>query len=232
MDEKLIILMVEDELSVMDVNRRMLRRRGYDLYEAKNAHEAYEFLKSCTPDLLILDIMLPDGNGYDICSFFRKQSENPVIFLSGKTDVKDKVEGLARGCDYYLTKPYSFDELLAVVARLLQRVSKENEMKEQYNKLSVGQLVLDQSCSKVFLNGVDIELTKTEYLLLHFLILNKNREISMDELYEQVWNKPSLGDVRSVRKHIMNLRNKIHAEDSNDYDLITSYGKGYTFIVF
>ena len=232
MDKKLIILMVEDETSVMDVNRRMLRRRGYELYEAKNAKEAYEFLRKTTPDLLILDIMLPDGNGYDICSYFRKQSDNPVVFLTGKSEIKDKVEGLSRGCDYYLTKPYSFDELLAVVKRLLVRVNKEHINEKNQNCLSVGNLTLDLSCSKAFIDDEGVELTKTECILLKILIENKNKELTTDELYELIWQRPSVGDSRNVRKHIMNLRNKIKADDSDYYDLSTSYGKGYTFVVY
>ena len=221
------ILMVEDEVSVMSVNRRMLKRRGYDLQEAKNAKEAYEFLDHTLPDLLILDIMLPDGNGYDICSYFRQKSDNPVIFLTGKTEITDKVEGLARGCDYYLTKPYSFDELLAVVQRLLSRTDKQNEQ-----KIVIGNLVIDLHLSKVFLDGTDVELTKTEFIMLKTLVENQNREMTADELYEIIWQKPSAGDTRNIRKHIMNLRNKIHAEESQSFDLFTSYGKGYTFTIY
>lgn len=227
MEEHKNILMVEDEISVMEVNRRMLKRRGYDLQEAKNAKEAYEFLDHIIPDLLILDIMLPDGNGYDICSYFRQKSNNPVVFLTGKTEINDKVEGLSRGCDYYLTKPYSFDELLAVVKRLLARTDKENS-----HKVEIGNLVIDYNISKVFLNDIDVELTKTEFIMLKTLLENQNKEMTADELYEKIWQKPSAGDTRSIRKHIMNVRNKIHADESEYFDLFTSYGKGYTFIIY
>ena len=230
MDEKFVILMVEDETEVMDVNRRMLKRRGYDLKEAKNAHEAYEFLDQTDPDLLILDIMLPDGNGYDICSYFRQKSDNPVIFLTGKSDTKDKVKGLTKGCDYYLTKPYSFDELLAVVKRLLNKVSKEHQNYEAKSKVKVGNLILDLLESKAFLEDEDIHLTKTEFNMLKIFIENKNRELSSDEIYKLVWGKNSVGDTRNIRKHVMNIRNKIRAEESDSFDILTSYGKGYTFI--
>ena len=231
MDKNFLILMVEDEVSVMAVNRRMLKRRGYDLKEAKNAKEAYEFLNENTPDLLILDIMLPDGNGYEICDFFRKKSNNPVVFLTGKTEIKDKVMGLAKGCDYYLTKPYSFEELLAVVTRLLSRVSKEQCDYENRNKITIGNLILDIGEAKAFLDGEDICLTKTEFTLLKTFAENQNKELSADEIYLLVWGKPSIGDTRNVRKHVMNLRNKIKAEDADGYDIVTSYGKGYTFVV-
>ena len=231
MDKNFLILMVEDEVGVMEVNRRMLKRRGYELKEAKNAKEAYDFLEHHRPDLLILDIMLPDGNGYDICSYFRKQCDNPVIFLTGKVETEDKVKGLSRGCDYYLTKPYSFEELLAVVKRLLIRVSKEQDVHDHMTKTTIGNLTLDFSSYKAFVNEKDIGLTKTEFTLLKIFVENKNREISADELYLMVWEKPSGGDSRSIRKHVMNLRNKICADDSEYYDILTAYGKGYTFIV-
>ena len=230
MDKNYIILMVEDEEGVMDVNRRMLRRRGYELREAKNAKEAYAFLEHSTPDLMILDIMLPDGNGYDICSYFRKRSDNPVIFLTGKDETRDKVKGLTSGCDYYLTKPYSFDELIAVVNRLLDRVSKEQERERGPRTMKLGNLVLDLSTSTAFINDENIELTKKEFSLLKTFIENKNREISGDELYEIVWGQPSAGDTRNVRKHIMNPRHKIRADESEYYDLLTIYGKGYIFL--
>ena len=231
MDKNFVILMVEDETSVMDVNRRMLKRRGYDLQEAKNASEAYAFLKHCTPDLLILDIMLPDGNGYDICSTFRKQSDNPVIFLTSKAEIQDKVKGLSLGGDYYLTKPYSFDELLAVVKRLLVRVSKEQYAHEHMNQVVVHNLMIDYSLSKAYIDGVDVGLTKTEFILLKIFVDHKNQELSADEIYEFVWERPSYGDTRSVRKHVMNLRNKILSSKAEHFDIVTSYGKGYTFIV-
>ena len=111
--EKTIILVVEDETDVLRINARMLTRRGYTVYTAENCRQAYEKLTEPTPDLLILDIMLPDGSGYDICERFRSTSDHPVIFLTGKGETCDKVEGLGHGGDYYLTKPYDPDELLA-----------------------------------------------------------------------------------------------------------------------
>ena len=230
MKENFIILMVEDEEGVMDVNRRMLRRRGYELREAKNASEAYRFLEHTTPDLLILDIMLPDGNGYDICSFFRRKSENPVIFLTGKGEAKDKVKGLASGCDYYLTKPYSFDELLAAVNRLLDRTVKEQDRNIRARQMKMGNLVLDFPTSSVSINGENIGLTKKEFALLKAFMENRNREISGEELYELAWGQPSAGDIRNIRKHVMNLRKKIRADESEYYDLITIYGKGYILL--
>ena len=107
-EKKSLILMVEDEEQVLNANCRMLRRRGYDVRTAQTVSEVYHQLEEQLPDLLILDIMLPDGNGLDICRHFREKTMNPVLFLSGKSDIRDKVEGLQQGGDYYLTKPYNF----------------------------------------------------------------------------------------------------------------------------
>ena len=120
-EKKSLILMVEDEEQVLNTNCRMLRRRGYDVRTAQTAAEACHQLEEQLPDLLILDIMLPDGNGLDICRRFREKTMNPVLFLTGKSNIRDRVEGLQQGGDYYLTKPYNFDEFLAVIQMLLER---------------------------------------------------------------------------------------------------------------
>ena len=120
-EKKSLILIVEDEEQVLNTNCRMLRRRGYDVRTAQTAAEACHQLEEQLPDLLILDIMLPDGNGLDICRRFREKTLNPVLFLTGKSDIRDRVEGLQQGGDYYLTKPYNFDEFLAVIQMLLER---------------------------------------------------------------------------------------------------------------
>lgn len=186
MEQNFIILMVEDEEGVMEVNRRMLRRRGYDLKEAKNAKEAYAFLKNTIPDLLILDIMLPDGDGYEICNYFRTLSDNPVMFLTGKDEIKDRVKGLDEGCDYYLTKPYNFDEFLAVVKRLLIRVEKENDTHENMNKTVIGNLVIDYLNGAALIDNEDIGLTKKEFMILKMFIENRNKELASAQIYEGV----------------------------------------------
>ena len=227
MTEKPLVFMVEDEESVLSVNKRMLARRGYQVEQATCAADAYTWLDSHTPDLLILDIMLPDGDGYEICRRFREKSENPVCFLTGKNAIQDKVEGLSLGCDYYLTKPYQFAELLAVVQRLLERSRKQQTAAE--NILHKGSLVVDLHQSKALLDGQDTQLTSKEFGLLLLLMENENKELSTETLYERVWNTAAGHDTRTVRKHIMNLRSKIHAGETDDYDIETVYGKGYVF---
>lgn len=219
------ILIVEDEPEVLRINARMLKRRGYDVITAGTAEESYRLLSSVTPDMLILDIMLPDGSGYDICENFRRTSDNPVMFLTGKNEISDKVEGLGRGGDYYLTKPYSFDELIAVAERLLERHFKAVHS----DFIQKGSVTLELSKNKAFVNGKDANLTVKEFALLLLLVKNENRIFSPKELYEAVWGVPSADDTRTIRFHIGNLKKKINTENADDYDIVSVYGKGYFF---
>ncbi len=223
------ILIVEDEPEVLDANMRMMKRRGYEVITASSVEESCRLLALHAVDMLILDIMLPDGSGYDICKEFRLKSDNPVIFLTGKTQISDKVEGLEYGADYYLTKPYSFDELLAVADRLLARHFKTKEKHEQLEHFTKASISLDLQKSKAFVKGEAVELTAKEFALLLHLMKNEDRIFSPGELYEAVWGLPSASDTRTIRFHIGNLKKKIDAENAEDYDIVSVYGKGYTF---
>ncbi len=223
------ILMVEDEKDVLRINARIMERRGYQVLTAATCAEAYAILASRTPDLLILDIMLPDGSGFDICDHFRAGSDHPVIFLTGKNEVTDKIDGLGKGGDYYLTKPYDLDELLAVTDRLLQRHLQAQQKQKALTVITKGSLILDLQKARATVDGTDAGLTSKEFALLLALVQKEDREISPAELYEQVWGVPSVDDVRTIRTHIKNLRKKIGADDAKDYDIVSAYGKGYTF---
>ena len=178
-EKKSLILMIEDEEQVLNTNCRMLRRRGYDVRTAQTAAEAYHQLEEQLPDLLILDIMLPDGNGLDICRRFREKTMNPVLFLTGKSDIRDRVEGLQQGGDYYLTKPYNFDEFLAVIQMLLERQKRmEEKIKEKFQssrQITIGSLRLDLSDGHAYLNNADTGLTRTEFSLLRLLAENQEK---------------------------------------------------------
>ena len=181
------------------------------------------------PDLLILDIMLPDGNGLDICRRFREKTMRPVLFLTGKGDVRDKVEGLQQGGDYYLTKPYNFDEFLAVIQMLLARQKRLEENFQASRQITIGSLRLDLSDGHAYLNNADTGLTRTEFSLLRLLAENQEKIFSAKELYEAVWDSCAGTDTSTVRRHIFNLRTKIGAEDTDEYDIVSVYGKGYLF---
>ncbi len=229
------ILMVEDEKSVLRINARILQRRGYEVLTAASCAQAYELLAARTPDLLILDVMLPDGSGLEICRRFRQSGDQPVILLTGKTALEDKIRGLDRGADYYLTKPYDPDELLAIADRLLQRHWKQCRKQQELQQLMVitkGPLVLDLSRARATVDGEDAGLTVKEFALLLALVQQEGQELSPHTLYEAVWGTTSAEDTRTVRTHIKNLRRKIQAENSPHYDIVCAYGKGYTFTSF
>ena len=228
-EKKSLILMVEDEEQVLNANCRMLRRRGYDVRTAQTVSEACQQIEEQLPDLLILDIMLPDGNGLDICRHFRKKTMNPVLFLSGKSDIRDKVEGLQQGGDYYLTKPYNFDEFLAVIQMLLERQKRMEENFQTSRQITIGSLRLDLSNGHAYLNNSDTGLTRTEFSLLRLLAENQEKIFSAKELYEAVWGSCAGTDTSTVRRHIFNLRGKIGAEYTDEYDIVSVYGKGYLF---
>ena len=228
-EKKSLILMVEDEEQVLNTNCRMLQRRGYDVRTAQTVSEVCHQLEEQLPDLLILDIMLPDGNGLDICRRFREKTMRPVLFLTGKGDVRDKVEGLQQGGDYYLTKPYNFDEFLAVIQMLLARQKRLEENFQASRQIMIGSLRLDLSDGHAYLNDIDIGLTRTEFSLLRLLAENQEKIFSPKELYEAVWGNFAGTDTSTIRRHIFNLRAKIGAEDTDEYDIVSVYGKGYLF---
>ena len=215
-EKKSLILMVEDEEQVLNTNCRMLRRRGYDVRTAQTAAEACH-------------IMLPDGNGLDLCRRFREKTMNPVLFLTGKSDIRDRVEGLQQGGDYYLTKPYNFDEFLAVIQMLLARQKRLEENFQASRQITIGSLRLDLSDGHAYLNDIDIGLTRTEFSLLRLLAENQEKIFSPKELYEAVWGNFAGTDTSTIRRHIFNLRAKIGAEDTDEYDIVSVYGKGYLF---
>ncbi len=225
-----VILLVEDEEDVLKANTRLLERRGHTVFTAQTVKSAMELLSRYIPHLLILDVMLPDGSGYDICRKFRQISDNPVVFLSAKGNTQDKVEGLKLGADYYLTKPYSFDELFAIIERLLDR---EQKNAQKYSiPLSVGGLELHLASSVVTLHGTPLLLTKTEYAILSMLMQSANKEICSEELYKTVWNTDVNANKNVLKTHISRLRQKIDCENSDVYDIRASYGKGYSLVVF
>ncbi len=208
-EKKSLILMVEDEEQVLNTNCRMLQRRGYEVRTAQTVSEVCHQLEEQLPDLLILDIMLPDGNGLDICRHFREKTMNPVLFLTGKSDIRDKVEGLQQGGDYYLTKPYNFDEFLAVIQMLLERQKRiEEKIKEKFQasrQITIGSLRLDLSDGHAYLNNTDTGLTRTEFSLLRLLAENQEKIFSAKELYEAVWGSCAGTDTSTVRRHIFNF---------------------------
>ena len=200
---------------------RVLSSQGYDVALAGTEPRIREYLLTHIPDLMILDGELPEAD--EICRSFREYSDRPVVLLQRREDPEMRISGLQLGADYCLPRTVCPEELAAVVNRLLDRVRREQVI------LRKGVLSVDRLRGTVTVQGEKIHLTAKEWGLLLILMQNEGKEISVEELYESVWNSAPGQDMRTIRKHIMNLRAKIRAGETDDYDIVTSYGKGYVF---
>ena len=218
MSEKLILL-VEDNEQIMRGNERMLARRGYAVAAALTLGEARQAIGAQMPDLIVLDIMLPDGSGLDFMGEIRQSSKVPILLLTGLTTPEDVVRGLTAGGDDYLAKPYDFGVLMARVEALLRRAEQIPE------KLTRDRLILDVAANVAKLDGTDLLLTQKEFAMLLIFTQNEERFISTEYLYEKVWKQPMAGDSQSLKKTVHRLREKI--KDSG-WHIEFSRGEGYS----
>lgn len=200
------ILIVEDEKPIANLIRLNLADAGYQCTCIHDGVEAANLIEHETFDLALLDVMLPGLNGYELMDYFREM-EIPVIFLTAKSDVQDKVRGLRLGAEDYLTKPFEILELLARVETVLRRYKKQNRYLELFD------LQIDTLSRVVRKNGVLINLTVKEYELLLLFIQNKNIALFRERIYERIWGEEYLGDSRTVDLHVQRLRRKIGWED-------------------
>ena len=221
------ILVVEDEKNLNRIITEAMEDEGYSVDSCFNGADALDYALTAVYDVVILDIMLPKMDGLELVRRLRRSGNHtPVLFLTARDSVADRVEGLESGGDYYLTKPYSFDELIAVVSRLLTRHTKAEKKQVTITK---GPITLDIAKNRALVNGKDAHLTAKEFALLLVLIENENKIFSPEELYEFVWGAPSADDTRTIRFHIGNLKRKIGTKNAEDYDIVSVYGKGYLF---
>ena len=229
MDENPTILIVEDEEEVLAINARFLKRRNYNVLTATCLEDARVILAEHAPNLIVLDVMLPDGSGYDLCSEFRKKSDASVLFLTGKKETSDRIKGLTTGGDYYLTKPYDFDEFLAVLQSLLRREQQTKKNQTKLTDIERGCLRLETQRNRAFINDKNIGLTQKEFAVLLTLVQNEGRMLTSNELYESVWGMSANGSTKVIRNHINQIRTKLDVNSLCDFDIITTYKKGYRF---
>ena len=226
------ILVVDDNPEIREIIRILLTGEGYEITEAADGIRALKELDRCDFDLIILDIMLPSMNGYEVCQKIREQSNAPILFLSARTTDSDKILGFSSGGDDYLAKPFSYSELIGRTKALIRRyhVYQGKEREEISDSLSFGNLTIDTTHRQVLLNGQKIELTTTEYEMLNLLAKNRRQIFSAQRLYESVWNEPYYyGANNTVMVHIRNLRHKIEKDPKNPALIRTAWGKGYFF---
>ena len=234
MDKQKTVLIVEDEKNIVDILRFNLQREGYRTLEAYDGEDGLAQAVSASPDLILLDVMLPKMNGFDVCKSLRSQGSNvPVIILTAREEESDKVLGLEIGADDYITKPFSMRELIARVGANIRRTAMAAPASAAAAAMPVaGDLSINTDSHQVFRGGKAIDLTQREYELLTFLASHPNKVYSRIALMEQVWNYGYVGDdVRTVDVTVRRLREKIEADPANPVYILTRRGAGYYFSV-
>ena len=235
MDKRKTILIVEDEKNIVDILRFNLQRSGYDTAEAYDGADGLSKARSGNPDLILLDVMLPKMNGFDVCETLRNEGNNvPVIILTAREEEGDKVRGLEIGADDYITKPFSMRELVARVGANIRRTTELSPSASAERVAGAaplsGDLSVNADSHMVFRAGRPIDLTQREYDLLTFLAANPNRVYSRVDLMEQVWNYGYVGDdVRTVDVTVRRLREKIEENPASPVYIRTRRGMGYYF---
>jgi len=218
------ILVVDDDANICELIKLYLDNAGYELSFCHDGSSALNKVKAETFDLILLDVMLPVINGWEVCRLVRQQSQVPVIFLTARDMIEDKVQGFDLGADDYIVKPFDPRELTARVKARLKAGNSNVVPQEQV--LRIGNLCVDLLKYEVSLNGKTVDLKPKEIQLLHFLLLNKNIVFSREALLEKVWDYQFEGDTRTVDVHINRLREKIE-DGSNTYKIKTVWGVGY-----
>ena len=234
MNTQKTVLIVEDEKNIVDILRFNLQREGYRTLEAYDGKDGLDKAVSENPDLILLDVMLPQMNGFDVCRALRAQGSNvPVIILTAREEEADKVLGLEIGADDYITKPFSMRELIARVGANIRRTAMAAPASAAASAMPVsGDLAINTDSHQVFRAGKAIDLTQREYELLTFLASQPNKVYSRIALMEQVWNYGYVGDdARTVDVTVRRLREKIEADPANPTYILTRRGAGYYFSV-
>ncbi|MGB0889533.1 MAG: response regulator transcription factor [Solirubrobacterales bacterium] len=218
------ILVVDDEPNIVDVITMALRYQGFEVNSAANGSDAIAKVASFKPHLMLLDIMLPDMEGFDVAERLGAQrSRTPIIFLTARDATEDKVRGLTIGGDDYVTKPFSLEELIARVRLILRRTGDADA--DGDNRLTFEDLELDEATREVSRDGRPIELTATEYRLLHYLLLNPRRVLTRQQILDHVWEYDFDGDARVLETYISYLRKKVDVR--GDPLIQTVRGTGY-----
>ena len=227
MSAKKKVLLVDDEKTLVKALKFNLEKEGFLVEEAFDGEEALEKAFKINPDIVILDLMLPGLDGFEVCREIRKKEEIPIIMLTAKGDDIDKVLGLELGADDYMTKPFNPRELVARMKAILRRSVNRDE--GLHKQIQIGSLQIDLLQHRVRKGERDIDLTAKEFALLSFLASNAGRVYSREQLLEQIWGYNYYGDARTVDVHIRHLREKIEEEPSNPQLIITVWGTGYKF---
>jgi len=224
------ILIVEDDESIGELLLDYLEINGFSVHICTNGNEGFKKINDEEFDLLILDVMLPGMDGFEILKKIRDEKDVPVLIVSAKKEELDKIHGLRLGADDYITKPFSPGEL---VARVNAHIAKYERLKNKYSNkvasLTIRGLEIQKDSRRVFVNGREVNLAQKEFDVLLFLAQNPNRVFSKDELFDKVWGLDAIGDVATVTVHIGRIREKIESDPSDPQYIETVWGAGYRF---
>jgi two-component system response regulator RegX3 len=221
------VLIVEDEISFSDALAYLLKKESYEVEVAVNGAEAIERFQTFNPDLILLDLMIPEVSGTEVCRVIRSTSQVPIIMLTAKDSEIDKVVGLELGADDYVTKPYSSRELLARMKAVMRRNSGDNAGLEEGALLTAGSVRMDIDKHQVTVNSVAVTFPLKEFELLEFLMRNSGRVLTRSQLIDRVWGNDYFGDTKTLDVHIKRLRAKIEEDPANPKIIHTIRGLGY-----
>ena len=220
------VLVVDDERNIVQLARLYLSSEGYAVEAAYNGVEALEKVKSRHPDLVVLDLMMPEMDGWEVCRRLRKESDIPIIILTARSDDVDKIIGLELGADDYVTKPYSSRELIARIHAVLRRRG-QRPVLEDTEALQVGAIRLDAERHTVEVDGRPAAFPLKEFDLLELLMRNAGRVLTRGQIIDRVWGSDYVGDTKTLDVHVKRVRAKIERDPSNPTLLLTVRGLGY-----
>lgn len=231
MNTKQRILVADDDANIAELIFLYLTKEGYEVRKAADGREALQLMNSFNPSLLILDIMMPELDGYEVCREIRKTSQVPIIMLTAKGETFDKVLGLELGADDYMVKPFDTKELVARVKAVLRRLESKGDS-SNVKKLVYPELIINLSNYSVTYHNKEVEMPPKELELLFFLAANPNQVFTREQLLNQIWGYEYYGDTRTVDVHIKRIREKVNGEEENlGWSIKTVWGVGYKFEV-
>ncbi len=225
-----VILMIDDDREVLEINKKYLTGEGFDVSIASSAEQGIRLAKQCSPDCILLDVMMPDRNGYEVCHILRTFTSAPILFLTGKSSEDDKITGLTSGADDYIVKPYSLRELKARIDILLRRMGQLKSASDNHT-LVIGNLTIDKVAHKALFLGEDLGLANREYEVLLYLAEHPDRDITFEELGNALFGTYMEADRRLVMVNVSRLRKKLDRSHELSNHIETVWGKGYRFII-
>ena len=225
-----VILIADDNKDIVDILKIYAQKEGYKAVCAFDGEQALKMHREYNPALILLDVMMPKINGYDVCRQIRQSSNVPIIMVTAKSDEADKILGLDIGADDYVVKPFSPREVMTRIKAVLRRVN-DDSSEDRNKKIEVAGLVIDMSSYEASVNGKPVVLTKKEIEILWLFATNPGRVYTRDHLLENIWGYEYFGDTRTVDTHIKRIRTKLNLDETVGFDIKTVWGVGYKFEV-